>query len=295
MIEFAKWDMRRELAHIWQVCFDEPKRFPNYFLNNCFRPENCLVYTVGGHAAACLYMLPAMLASDGGDLQAHYIFAAGTLPEMRGRGYMSDLLAAAASAGAGRGDMYSAVLPSQKSLYRFYEKSGYKSFFKVRTLTVRRDKMEQTACHAQGKMFNVICGSHSLNSLRRLCLVPNTGSLMWSDAMFSFCTGMGKIYGEKLICVKSGDNTAYAVCSAAGGGSCLISEAMADSTEAASLLWAAVLNKTNAENYMFRLPADSMIFPGNGELSVFGMIKPLCGINSFKFTPNRPYLGLGLD
>ena len=295
MVKFAEWDMRRELSRIWQVCFSESPRFPDYFLNNCFKPENCLVQISGSCVESCVYMLPAYIASDGECFKAHYIFAAGTLPEMRGRGYMSELLGAAADAGARRGEKYSAVLPSEQNLYGFYKKSGYKSFFKVRTLSISRDKMEQTAVYRSGRQFKVILDSQRLNSLRRICLSPNRGSLLWSDGMFGFCTGMGKIYGEKLISVKAGDNIAYAVCSSADNGDCLISEAMADNTNAAGLLWAAVLNDMPAENYLLRLSADSILFPGKGDISYFGMIKPLGSTGLAALKPNRPYLGLGLD
>lgn len=295
MIGFAKWDMRRELSRIWQVCFGEPARFPNYFLNNCFKPENCLVQFKGGYAAACVYMLPAYIASDGEYFKSHYIFAAGTMPEMRGRGYMSALLKAAADIGLRRGEKYSAVLPSSQSLYGFYGKSGYIPFFKVRKLSVSRVKMEKSAVISSSRQFKVILDSRRLNSLRRICLLPNRGSLIWGDGMFGFCTGMGKIYGEKLISAKSGDNIAYAVCSSAGNGSCLISEAMADSTKAAGALRSALLNAMPAKNYLFRLSADSILFPGKGQLSYFGMIKPLGSADIEALKPNRPYLGLGLD
>lgn len=295
MIEFAKWDMRRELSHIWQVCFSEPARFPRYFLNNCFKPENCLVIVSGGHVVSCVYMLPAFIACQGEYIKAHYIFAAGTLPEMRGLGYMSKLLNAAAETGARRGDNLSAVLPSNESLYGFYEKSGYKSFFKVRTLSVGRDKMEQNAVYKSGRPAKIILDSHSLNSLRRLCLSPNRGSLLWNDSMFAFCTGMGKIYGEKLISIKSGDNIAYAVCSSSNNGKCLIREAIADSTSAAGALWAAILNEMPARDFTLRLSADSILFPGKGELSYFGMIKPIGSTDIGIIKPSRPYLGLGLD
>ena len=59
MIGFAKWEDRPVLAELWQVCFEEERRYANFFFNNAFRPENCLVYRVAGRPAAMLHLLPA--------------------------------------------------------------------------------------------------------------------------------------------------------------------------------------------------------------------------------------------
>ena len=52
MIGFAKWEDRPALAELWQVCFEEERRYANFFFNNAFRPGNCLVYRVAGRPAA---------------------------------------------------------------------------------------------------------------------------------------------------------------------------------------------------------------------------------------------------
>ena len=112
MIGLAEWKMRAELAQLWQACFHEPRRYPTYFLNNYFRPEDCLVYQVHGKIAAAVYLLPARVVLSDGTAQAHYIFAAGTQPHFRSRGFMASLLAYAALYGTKRGDRYSVVLPA---------------------------------------------------------------------------------------------------------------------------------------------------------------------------------------
>ncbi len=132
MIGFADWNMRRELSVLWQECFGDSKRIPNFFLNNIFSPRDCLVYRVGNELAAAVYLLPAGILCGGKTEQAHYIFAAATANRFRSRGFMSSLLAFAAIAGPKRGDCFSAVLPADEGLYRFYAGAGYEDFFRVR-------------------------------------------------------------------------------------------------------------------------------------------------------------------
>ena len=66
-------------------------------------------------------MLPCHMQARGKLFPGHYIYAAATLPAYRGRGYMASLMAAAALEGAGRGQMFSAVLPAEESLYAYYD------------------------------------------------------------------------------------------------------------------------------------------------------------------------------
>lgn len=291
MIEFAKWDTRRELAALWQVCFHESARYPKYFLNNYFLPENCLVYRVGKQIAAAVYLLPAQMAGKK-KFQAHYIFAAGTFPQFRSRRYMSLLLAYAETVGVKRGDNYSVVLPSSPGLYPFYEKSGYTAFFKVRQLSASFERIQKKAdLRHPGK---TIVDSRSLNSFRNACLSGQNGSVLWSDEMFHFAVGMSAIYGDRLVCCKVGGHIAYAMCRMTDKKHCSILEIMADNRTAGTLA-AAILQTAPAESYLIRLPVCSGLFHGEGEVSDFGMIKPIGDSELKQLKPGNPYLGLGLD
>lgn len=293
MIEFADWGMRGELAQIWQICFDEPARPAKYFLNNYFRPENCLVYRTGGKIASVVYLLPAYIAAEPKPLQAHYIYAAATLPQYRGRGYMSALLAWAALAGANRGDWYSVVLPATRELYPLYEKSDYSAFFQVRTVSVSLSRLCDLA--ESGRAGKTVLNYRQLTALRNSYLANQYGSVLWSADAFAFAAGMSKVYGDKLICSTTAGRPAYALCSRIDADTCKVQEIMADEGTLADLL-ACLISEMPAQTYFFRLPVGSPLFPQEGEKSAFGMIKPLSGapLELLKNAKN-PYLGLSLD
>jgi GNAT superfamily N-acetyltransferase len=290
MIGFASWEMRPELSRIWQVCFQEPARPAEFFLNNLFSPRDCLVYRVGETVAAAVYLLPARVASAKGPLQAHYIYAAATLPRYRGRGYMASLLACAAMEGAGRGDRYSVVLPADAGLYGLYGKSGYASFFRVRNLSVPADRLRALAREEYpGKMLPDF---RRLASARDSLAGRSVGSVLWSERMLWFAAGMGSVYGDRLVCSRAGDAFAYALCRPSDG-FCAVLETAAEEAAFAGLA-SALLRESPAPEYRFRLPANGL-FPGEGELSDFGMIKPVGGAGLDEIRSDAPYLGLTLD
>ncbi|HHV32929.1 MAG: GNAT family N-acetyltransferase [Ruminococcaceae bacterium] len=294
MIRFADWGMRRELAQIWQICFEEPKRPAGYFLNNYFRPENSLVYQIGGKTAAAVYLLPASVVSRHGTAQAHYIYAAATLPQYRSRGFMAALLAAAALVGAQRGDQYSVVLPATKELYPFYQKSEYQPFFQARMLTVPMEKLCTMA--ETGVIGKAALTVPLLNDLRREKLEHRVGSVLWSDEAFAFAVGMGGVYGDRLVTSLTGGRPAYALCRRLNEDTVAVLELMAEEATFPDLA-ANLIQQMPAAQYQFRLSTDSAFPAGESETVPFGMIKPIGGAALDAVTPETgaPYLGLSLD
>jgi len=294
MIGFADWGTRGELAQIWQTCFDEPARPAKYFLNNYFCPENALIYQIGGKIAAVVYLLPAHIVADLKPVQAHYIYAAATLPQYRGHGYMAALLAWAALSGASRGDQYSIVLPADSGLYSLYEKSDYSAFFQVSTIAVSLSQMCELA--ESGCICNTILTYRQLNSLRNSHLAGKNGSVLWSEEAFCYAVGIGKVYGDKLICSRTGDQIAYAVCRRIDENTCKVMELMANGNTIVNLA-TNLISAMPAQTYHFRLPVGSRLLGQQGVKSDFGMIKPLGGamLHSIQQNFDAPYLGLALD
>jgi hypothetical protein len=292
MIEFAQWNMRRELSALWQECFGDPKRIPDFFLNNVFSPRDCLVYRSGGELAAAVYLLPAQILSGGKAVRAHYIFAAATARRFRSRGYMSSLLAYAAIAGAERGDCFSAVLPADDGLCRFYAAAGYGDFFQVRFTDLTAGRLNSMAQPA-GLQYRVLPDLAALNRLRTDCLAHNAGSMLWDDRMFRLAVSMSRVYGDRLVCAGAGGGHAYALCRVEED-SCDVLEAFA-SEKTFPALAAAILREAPAQRYRFRLPVGGRLLSGEGESVRFGMLKAVGGRLLPDIGPEHPYLGLAMD
>lgn len=292
MIGFADWNMRRELSILWQECFGDSKRIPDFFLNNIFSPRDCLVYRVGNELAAAVYLLPAGIICGGKTEQAHYIFAAATATRFRSRGFMSSLLAYAAITGAERGDCFSAVLPADDGLYKFYADAGYEDFFQVRIAEADRASLHILASQT-GMPGLVLPDFPALNSLRHSCLVRYDGSLMWDDRMFQLSFSMNQVYGDRLVCASQNGGLAYALCRKEND-ICEVLESFASRGMYPALV-DTLLREVPTQHYRFRLPAGDKRFANQGQTVRFGMLKALGGSSLTDFALKNPYLGLSMD
>lgn len=290
MIEFAKPEMRPALSLLWQECFHDPAQYPDFFLSRISLSKDCLTDVENGKLAAAVYFLPAQISTGGKALQAHYIFAVATLPSFRSRGLMSSLLARTAVEGEKRGDCFSAVLPSDEGLYRFYAAAGYSSFFRVRLVDVPRERLQAAAGESQPCAAPEL---HRLNDCRRQFLSSSSGSLLWGDRMLGVSLAVSQTYGDRLVCVEKGEAFSYALCRTEGS-VCTVLEIAAESKGIPALM-AAILKKAPAKIYRFRLPVGNGPFPGEGETVPFGMLKPLGSRSLTDAGAKNPYLGLGMD
>jgi len=292
-ISFAQWGMQKQLANLWEICFAEQPRPTNFFFNNCFQPQNCLLYKVGDQVAAMVHLLPAKIIEKGYLAQTHYIYAAATLPEYRSKGYMASLLKCAAYVGERRGDRYSILLPANRKLYDYYGKFGYVPNFETRFLALPFSEMQTAA--VCGQKNKVLLAYQQIENTRNAQIRFQSGSVVWDEKAISYAQGINKLYGGRLICSQTGSQFAYALCRMDGSSQCEILELMADDSTFVNLA-ANILACMPAQNYKLRLPNNQKLLGGQGKVSYFGMTKPLGNItcNHIK-SFSAPYLGLTLD
>lgn len=301
MIGFASWEDRPALAALWQVSFEEERRYANFFFNNRFLPENCLVYRSGSKVAAMLHLLPAWVVQNGKRVRAHYVFACATLPAHRSHGYMNALLAYAALVGAQREEQYSVILPANRSLYKYYEKSDYRTFFERDEYEL--SDLQMRAFASEQPWSRSVFPPGQLNGVRYEVLQNQNGSVLWNDASFWFAVQNHAAYGGKLVCAEGTQGRGYALCRTAERGTCEVTELMVSGNSLPNVL-AGILREMPARLYRLRLPKN------NGLLERFakeplplpssvacGMIKPLGGasLEQLHAGQNAPYLGLGKD
>ncbi len=290
-ISLAKWGMQPELSALWMDCFSDTRRGVRYFFANAFRPENCLTLRAGETLAAALYLLPVRLLRDGAPAPAQYIYAAGTRPEFRSRGYMRALLNCAAYLGRRRGDLFSILLPASESLSRYYAACGYEPYFLRRTVTLGRDEAEREAAGPRS-YWEVLPDYRAMAALRRAQLRGAAGSALWSPREIAYAAGVNRVYGGNLLCVKTAKGEAYALFRAPEAGVCEVVEWMGPQGALPALL-RGLLDRCPADRFRFRLPENSA-FAGEGAVAPAGMAKPLRE-EPLPAGEDAPYLGLPLD
>lgn len=293
-ISYPNWNMRKELAYLWQVCFDDSQRPVNYFFDNYFNTHNCLVGLIDGKAAAAVHLLPAHMITKDGLVNAHYIYAAATMPEYRGKGYMSRLINAAAYTGRNRGDQYSFLLPANEELYRFYEKLNYMRYFKIRQLTLSHEELCSVA--ASGKRRHVQLKNKQITAVRNAQLSKQYGSIIWDTKAVAYAVESNRLYGGHLISAGIRDKSAYALCRIEKKGICEVMELSADLSILPDL-FANILSCIPAKYYRIKLPCNNNLFKDKGEVLNYGMIKSLNkdATDILGENPGLSYLGLTLD
>jgi predicted acetyltransferase len=286
--------MQDELKALWQERFHEPSPSIDLFFAEHFHPDNCAVYMVDEKVAAMAHMLPAEIATNQGFVKGHYIYAAATGSAHQGKGCMRALLEYADGLGRERGHAYSFLLPSSPSLYDFYARLGYSTFFTMRFLTLTRDQLSHVT---RGRVGYPLSPSYAeLVAVRNEQVRHHPGSILWGEKALSYATKLTRLYKGELICAGTGGKQAYALCSQVSDGRCEVIEIMAEDDTLPQLA-ASILRDVPAKHYRLRLPAFSTLFGGQGELHPWGMVKPLERdiFAEMAQKTTAPYLGLTLD
>ena len=279
----TKYGMQRQLAELWSTVFGDGKREVALFFRNTWRPENTLAVCQDGRIVSALHMLPCRMLLSGRTVQAHYIYAAATLPDFRGRGYMAQLLHLAGEYGQRRGDYASVLLPASASLYDFYHKFGYRTVFGVREVVLSREELLHQESTAAGRI--VLTGRECVQ-LRNNCLHHMNGSILWDARSVQFALWTQQRWKRGTAFVRNG----YCLYDETG-----VQELMAPPKALLPLLRQAAADGTGPE-LTVRLPVNSPLLPGQGKVVPHGMMRPLhpAVITNFP-VDGTPYLGLTME
>ena len=98
---------------------DDDLAFEKVLFETCFK--YCKFIEKNGKIVSMLFLLPTVLKTKERSLKCGYIYAAATLKECRGKGYMSHLINEV------QGDMALFLKPANDSLIKFYKNLGFKT------------------------------------------------------------------------------------------------------------------------------------------------------------------------
>lgn len=271
-----------ELKQLYKMCFDEIDSAVDILFGKYSLMDYCYAAISGGRIIAALYLLPAHIALQGKAQQAHYLFAAGTLPSYRGRGVMNGLISYALRQALSNGDRYSVLLPANAGLYGYYARFGYQASFRVKDVFLSQ---KQALGFPSGGCNVTNCSFDKLADLRFNILLGYNGSLLWDKRHIMLACEIGKAYGGGLFHTDIG-----AVFYAREKDHVFAYEIIGEGKEISALL-SAFVRHVPAAGYRLRLPA---FYGFAGETVRYGMIKPLES-TGLPDCSDYPYLGLALD
>ncbi|MDD6174434.1 MAG: GNAT family N-acetyltransferase [Firmicutes bacterium] len=290
MIMLSTPAMKRDLRALWTKSFPDSQSTIRFFFRYRYCPGQCLVLVRDNTVVSALHLLPAQIVTENGRSPVQYIYAAATLPEYRNTGCMTQLLQAAEDLGAARGVPYTALVPSGRSLFAYYERSGFVPYFETRTVRVSREELIGLARGGREQRAQV--SSRLLSSVRTEVLRDGVGNLLWDRSAFSFAVAYQKISQGNVFSAAAPGYVGYAFFQQEEQTG-VVTEAIAQPPVLAGLA-RQLQSACRSPLMLFRLPVDSPLFAGRGEISFSGMLK-VNGKLAELPEGKHPYLGLELN
>lgn len=122
-------DLQKRLMEIWKICFGDSDEFIRFFFQAKYREDQVLFREENGKIITALHMLPYSMTWQNTVIPVSYIAGACTLPDMRDRGLMKNLLLASFKHMREKHVPATVLIPAEKWLFDYYAQSGYASVF----------------------------------------------------------------------------------------------------------------------------------------------------------------------
>ncbi|HZJ75913.1 MAG TPA: GNAT family N-acetyltransferase [Clostridia bacterium] len=147
MIAYSKNEFINELKTLWHDTFGDSEEYLNAFFNGVYKDENTLVYIENKKPVAALYIIPYTMLYNGREIKVAYLYALATKPAFRGRGIMAQLIEKSFDVCKSRGYGLITLIPSENSLFNYYERFGFKSVFNRTIIEKDIDEVKRKAAN----------------------------------------------------------------------------------------------------------------------------------------------------
>lgn len=253
LVGAAEESDKPSLKSLWREAFGDTDGFIDLFFKTAFSPDRCRVVKDGNEVAAALYIFDCEALGA----KTAYIYAVATRKSHRGKGLCASLMDDTHKYLSERGYSCAVLVPSEPSLFDFYEKMGYKTCSYITEL----ESVAKEGCVGFEKI-----GKSEYAALRRKYL-PQNGVIQENENLDFFETYAAFYKGEDFV--------------------------FAGYTNKGKLYCAELLgNREKFENIVFALDCEIGFFraPQGENLRPFAMGYPLDG----NYLPEL-YFGLAFD
>lgn len=284
MIRFVDHKDINGIINLWHECFGDSEKEIRFFLKEKFVAENTVVYEENGNIVSMLFLLDGEMHIDNFDYPAYYLYAACTSKNCRGRGLMAKLLDFSQSIAKQRDVTFICLMPAEKSLFDFYSKHGYITFFERKKLQIKESDVNE---YSSNIVFESDFYNSDLQALRDEAL-NSVNYFKWNNKSINFAFEHAKLYSGWHLATCEGymlysiyDSNAY------------VKEYTFPQSDLPA--YAKFLFKNHdIDKIIFNLPTEFQSDVGYFEIEPSGMILPLN--DEYKLLiNNKAYLGLTLD
>ncbi|MBQ4523735.1 MAG: GNAT family N-acetyltransferase [Lachnospiraceae bacterium] len=124
-VVYANENDKEHITAIWQQCFGDSKEYIQMYLNQRFKEETMLVIFEAGKPVSMASFLPVQVLINGEPVAARYVYAVGTLPNYRGKGYAKEII----KYGAEKYMEPLILQPADETMERYYAGLGFEKGF----------------------------------------------------------------------------------------------------------------------------------------------------------------------
>lgn len=124
-VVFANETQKEQIMQIWEQCFGDEAAYIQMYLDKRFTAENMMIIYEDGKIVSMASFLPIQIVLNGKERKARYVYAVGTLPEYRKKGYASKIIKYAS-------EKYKEPLvlqPEREDFVKYYKKLGFEKAF----------------------------------------------------------------------------------------------------------------------------------------------------------------------
>lgn len=267
IFKVASSSVKEEIIENMKIGFDESESCVRFFFDNKVDLNNCIVCIENNKIISSLHIIPTKIYGESGLIPVDYIYAATTLPEYRLKGYMSRLIEASNQISYLRGNRASILIPANEKLFEFYNKLGYKSFYKYKKVIISNFQMKNFMHKA-----NICTKNLSFENVFNMYLKNhiNLGDTIWDKPSIEYAFNMN----EFLDGINVYTNDGYAICYIQKQNTVKIAEFSTIPSDVYNLLGNIYYRLPNHNFYEIILPANYNHININGEIFNHGLIKP---------------------
>lgn len=121
-IRHAKEDELKDIKNIWNYCFNDGESFVDYYFKDKYKRHNTIVVEDEGEVVSSLQLNQYKINLNNKIYNTSYVVGVSTLPQVRGRGYMKNIMKFMLKELYRRNQLVSILMPID---YRLYRKYGY--------------------------------------------------------------------------------------------------------------------------------------------------------------------------
>lgn len=184
-IDSRRADTKKALSNLWSEAFGDTDEFISSFFSLGFDSERCMYTELDGAPRAALYWFDCTY--NGGKIA--YLYAIATAKAYRGRGLCQALMQRTHGSLRSQGYDGAILVPADKNLFGFYEKSGYKICSSI----------NEFSCLASDEPVKLVKIDTLQYAKMRRSLLPS-GSVIQEGAALAFLSSQADFYmGEDFV------------------------------------------------------------------------------------------------